>query len=119
MQAHQGAQQDRTPLSWSPEMRSYTLREWSLDLLLWQLRSDPTTEDSRRAAAIVIQLRGSARVWSKQIPPQILSQMLMLVLLLLLQPVRRNNPMHRRILLHLTLTSQMNSVEPRNGVNIL
>ena len=66
MQAHQGAQQDRTPPSWSPEMRSYTFREWSRDVLLWQLRSDPNIDDSRRAAAIVAQLRGSGRVWSQQ-----------------------------------------------------
>ncbi|MCP4837774.1 MAG: hypothetical protein GY894_00220, partial [Planctomycetes bacterium] len=72
MHAHQGAQQDRTPPSWSPEMRNYTFREWSRDVLLWQLRSDPNIDDSRRAAAIVAQLRGSARVWSQQIPPQIL-----------------------------------------------
>ncbi len=53
-------------------MRNYTFREWSRDVLLWQLRSDPNIDDSRRAAAIVAQLRGSARVWSQQIPPQIL-----------------------------------------------
>ena len=53
-------------------MRNYSFREWSRDVLLWQLRSDPDSDDSRRAAAIVAQLRGSARAWSQQIPAGVL-----------------------------------------------
>ena len=55
-------------------MRGYSFREWSRDVLLWQLRSDPNVDDSRRAASIVAALRGSARTWSQQIPPQVLLQ---------------------------------------------
>ena len=53
-------------------MMNYSFREWCRDILIWSLHTDPTVEASRRAGAIVSQLRGSARTWSQTVPPAVL-----------------------------------------------
>ena len=59
----------RTPPAWGPEMEStYSFRQWSRDILLWSIASD--LEPARKAAAVMLTLRGAARELSRQIPPQ-------------------------------------------------
>ena len=62
----------RLPPPWGPDMRNYSFREWCRDILIWSLHTDPNIDQSRRAAAIVSQLRGTARTWSHTIPPNVL-----------------------------------------------
>ena len=59
----------RTPPAWGPEQEStYPFRQWSRDVLLWSIASD--MEPARKAAAVMLTLRGAARELSRQIPPQ-------------------------------------------------
>ena len=61
----------RQPPAWGPEMEhrgesSYTLRQWSRDLLLWTIAND--MEPHRQAALILGQLRGATLALTREIP---------------------------------------------------
>ena len=59
----------RTPPVWGPEQEAtYPFRQWSRDILLWSIASD--MEAARKAAAVMLSLRGAARELSRQTPPQ-------------------------------------------------
>eukprot|EP00438_Fugacium_kawagutii_P035880 Skav204682 [mRNA] locus=scaffold1284:96116:106049:- [translate_table: standard] len=59
----------RTPPAWGPEQEAtHPFRQWSRDILLWSIASD--MEPARKAAAVMLTLRGAARELTRQIPPQ-------------------------------------------------
>lgn len=66
---HQGANALRTPPGWGPEQEaSYSFRQWSRDVLLWSIASD--LEPARKAACVMLVLRGAAKEVARQIPPK-------------------------------------------------
>ena len=59
----------RTPPGWGPEQEStYPFRQWSRDILLWSIASD--MDPARKAASVMLVLRGAAKELARQIPPQ-------------------------------------------------
>lgn len=58
----------RLPPSWGPEREGYAFSQWARDVLLWCIMSD--WDSSRKCAAILSQLTGSAQEYARQIPPQ-------------------------------------------------
>ncbi|CAK8988411.1 unnamed protein product [Durusdinium trenchii] len=59
----------RTPPSWSPELEgSYPFRQWARDIMLWSIATD--MEPARKAASVMLVLKGAAKELSRQIPPQ-------------------------------------------------
>ena len=70
--AHQG--NARLPPVWSPEQQErYPFRQWSYDVMIWSIINVDLNE-SRKAAAVVSQLRGAAAEFAREIPPQIIIQ---------------------------------------------
>ena len=73
MVPHTSSNALRTPNAWGPEMEpQYAFRSWSRDILLWSIASD--LEPSRKAASVMLQLRGAAKEVARQIPPQAIVQ---------------------------------------------
>ncbi|CAE8619736.1 unnamed protein product [Polarella glacialis] len=59
----------RTPPSWGPEMEArYPFRHWSRDVLVWTILTD--MDPARKAAAVILQLRGGAEELARGLPPQ-------------------------------------------------
>ena len=59
----------RTPPAWGPEQeQTYPFRQWFCDVMLWSIATE--LEPARKAAAVMLNLRGAAREVSRQIPPQ-------------------------------------------------
>ena len=58
----------RLPPSRGPEREGYAFSQWARDVLLWCIMSD--WDSSRKCAAILSQLTGSAQEYARQIPPQ-------------------------------------------------
>ena len=59
----------RLPPAWSPEMEhQYSFSTWSRDILIWSIATDG--DASRKAASVISQLQGSAREFSRTLPPQ-------------------------------------------------
>ena len=63
-------QNGRLPPQWGPEKSQYPYHEWARDVLLWSIMSD--WDASRKAAAVLSQLTGSAQEFARQIPPRAL-----------------------------------------------
>ncbi|CAE8605145.1 unnamed protein product [Polarella glacialis] len=59
----------RTPPSWGPELEArYPFRHWSRDVLVWTILTD--MDAARKAAAVILQLRGGAEELARGLPPQ-------------------------------------------------
>ena len=64
----------RLPPSWSPERQEqYPFRQWVHEVMIWSIMKADLNE-SRKAAAILSQLRGAAAEFAREIPPQIIVQ---------------------------------------------
>ena len=74
MPPHFGQQNNRLPPAWGPEMAERTpSRQYSREVLIWSIMNSDLS-DSRKAAAIVSQLRGAAAELRREIPVATLSQ---------------------------------------------
>ena len=63
----------RVPNAWGPEMeQNYSFRQWSRDVLLWSIANE--ADPSRKAASVMLVLRGAAKELARQIPPQVIVQ---------------------------------------------
>ena len=63
----------RLPPAWGPEMQqTYPFRRWMQDVLLWSVASD--LDGSRKAALLIMQLKGGAQELARGYPPQTLIQ---------------------------------------------
>ena len=72
MMPHWGQQSSRLPPAWGPEMADRKpFREYSRDVMVWSIMN-PDLSESRKAAAIVSQLRGAAAELGREIPAQTL-----------------------------------------------
>ena len=61
----------RMPPSWDPAHQSrYSFRSWTQDLLVWSIATE--MDPSRKAALVVMALRGTAQAFARSIPPQAL-----------------------------------------------
>ena len=59
----------RTPPSWGPEVAErYPFRHWARDVLVWSILTD--LDARRKAAAVILQLRGGAQELVRSLPPQ-------------------------------------------------
>ena len=58
----------RVPPSWGPEQEErYSFRHWSRDILVWSILTD--LDQRRKAAAVILQLRGGAQELVRSLPP--------------------------------------------------
>ena len=63
----------RMPPSWDPAMQHrYSFRSWTQDLLIWSIATE--MDPARKAALVVMSLRGTAQEYARAIPPQALIQ---------------------------------------------
>lgn len=59
----------RTPPAWGPEMADrYPFRTWARHVLIWSILTD--LDARRKAAAVILQLRGGAAELIESLPPQ-------------------------------------------------
>eukprot|EP00438_Fugacium_kawagutii_P025194 Skav218080 [mRNA] locus=scaffold3382:13254:23272:- [translate_table: standard] len=59
----------RTPPAWGPEQEmQYPFRQWSRDIMLWSIATE--LEPARKAASVLLVLKGAAKELGRQIPPQ-------------------------------------------------
>ena len=59
----------RAPPSWNPANAAHQpFREWARDLMIWSALSD--LRPHQKAAAVILNLRGSAQVMARQLPPE-------------------------------------------------
>lgn len=59
----------RAPPAWGPEGESsYPFQQWTRDVMLWSIASD--MEPARKAASVMLVLRGAAKEMTRQIPAQ-------------------------------------------------
>ena len=59
----------RTPPAWGPEMAErYPFKHWARDVLVWSILTDLGAR--RKAAAVILQLRGGAQELVRALPPQ-------------------------------------------------
>ena len=57
----------QTPLSWNPDVRRQSIRAWVADLQHWIIMTD--TQPEQQIAAIISELRGTAREMARTISP--------------------------------------------------
>ena len=61
----------RVPPAWGPSMQAtYPFRQWTQDLLIWSIATEG--DASRKAALVVMQLKGTAQEYVRTIPPMAL-----------------------------------------------
>eukprot|EP00435_Cladocopium_sp_Y103_P019754 s696_g4.t2 len=59
----------RVPPAWGPEQeQNYPFRQWTRDVMLWSIASE--MDPARKAASVMLVLKGAAKELSRQIPPQ-------------------------------------------------
>lgn len=59
----------RTPPSWNPDQEyQYPFRQWARNIMLWSIATD--LEPARKAASVLLVLKGAAKELARQIPPQ-------------------------------------------------